>query len=318
MTAVEVDSLGKSFDGKPALQDVSFSVAPGAVVGLLGVNGAGKTTTVRILATLLQLDVGRARVNGFDVCSKPSGVRESIGFSGQHVALDAYLTGWETLELVGLLRGLPRRRRKLETRALLERFGLEESAGRQVRTYSGGLKRRLDLAACLIGSPPVLFLDEPTANLDPHGRRTLRDAIRSEVARGAAVLLTTQQLEEAEALADDLVVLHDGCVIAQGSTTTVKAETDVAVMLRITVAAAEVENAISALPDRAVSRRTAEDEECEVVMPLPASSDAVSAIACLAGAGVRVRSLHLDEPNLEEVFFALTRSSGGKSGDESV
>ncbi|WP_353510300.1 ATP-binding cassette domain-containing protein [Intrasporangium sp.] len=213
--AIQIAGLTKSYADNAVLRGVDLSVPPGSIFALLGSNGAGKTTTVRILSTLLKPDGGTASVNGHDVASEPAAVRESISLTGQFAAVDEILTGRENLILVAQLRRLDDPGRIADE--LLSRFGLTDAAGRRVGTYSGGMRRRLDIAMSLIGSPPVLFLDEPTTGLDPQSRNEVWNTIRVLAGRGTTVLLTTQYLEEAEHLADRIAILHEGRIIANGT-----------------------------------------------------------------------------------------------------
>ncbi len=213
--AILVEHLQKSFRDLPVLKDVSFAVEPGSVFALLGSNGAGKTTMVRILATLLRPDGGSAAVNGHDVLREADAVRRSISLTGQFAAVDEILTGRENLLLIARLRHLPDARNAAN--ALLEQFGLKDAADRRVGTYSGGMRRRLDIAMSLLGNPRVLFLDEPTTGLDPEGRLEVWRTVRTLTERGTTVFLTTQMLEEAEHLADRIAILHEGRIIANGT-----------------------------------------------------------------------------------------------------
>ena len=213
--AIEIVGLTKSYADNAVLRGVDLSVPPGSIFALLGSNGAGKTTTVKILSTLLKADGGTASVNGHDVATHPAEVRESISLTGQFAAVDEILTGREYLVLVAQLRRLQDPGRIADD--LLARFALTDAAGRRVGTYSGGMRRRLDIAMSLIGSPPVLFLDEPTTGLDPQSRNEVWKTIRELAGRGATVLLTTQYLEEAEHLADRIAILHEGRIIANGT-----------------------------------------------------------------------------------------------------
>ncbi|MEU4480571.1 ATP-binding cassette domain-containing protein [Micromonospora sp. NPDC023966] len=213
--AIRVDGLQKSYQQLQVLKGVDFKVARGSIFALLGSNGAGKTTIVRILATLLKPDGGRATVNGFDVMSQPAQVRESISLTGQFAAVDEILTGRENLVMIAKLRKVADPRRVADD--LLTRFGLADAAGRRVAAYSGGMRRRLDIAMSLIGDPPVIFLDEPTTGLDPEARIEVWQVIQNLAHSGTTVLLTTQHLEEAENLADRIAILHDGTIIVSGT-----------------------------------------------------------------------------------------------------
>ena len=214
--AIEVEGLVKRFGETTALDGIDLEVRTGRVLGLLGPNGAGKTTAVRVLATLLQPDAGRATVGGFDVVREAHQVRQLIGLTGQYASVDEALTGTENLLLIGRLLGIPKAQAKARARELLADFDLAEAADRATKTYSGGMRRRLDLAASLVGRPRLLYLDEPTTGLDPRGRKELWALIRRLVATGVTVLLTTQYLDEADQLADDIVVIDHGRVIATG------------------------------------------------------------------------------------------------------
>jgi ABC-2 type transport system ATP-binding protein len=220
-TAIHVEGLEKSYGELGVLRGVDFDVAPGSIFALLGSNGAGKTTVVRILSTLLHADAGTAAVGGFDVATRPGEVRESISLTGQFAAVDEILTGRENLVLVARLRHLDDPRTIAD--GLLERFALTDAADRRVSTYSGGMRRRLDIAMSLIGNPPVVFLDEPTTGLDPQARLDVWDDVRNLARQGTTVLLTTQYLDEAEQLADRIAILHDGRIITNGTLAELKA-----------------------------------------------------------------------------------------------
>jgi ABC-2 type transport system ATP-binding protein len=219
--AIRVQGLQKSYKKLEVLRGVDFDVARGSIFALLGSNGAGKTTVVKILSTLLRADAGTASVNGFDVARQPANVRESISLTGQFAAVDEILTGRENLVLVAQLRHLKNAGAIADQ--LLSRFSLTEAAGRKVATYSGGMRRRLDIAMSLIGNPPVIFLDEPTTGLDPQGRLEVWQAVKDLAGQGTTVLLTTQYLDEAEQLADRIAILHEGRIIVNGTLTELKA-----------------------------------------------------------------------------------------------
>ncbi|WP_283133389.1 ATP-binding cassette domain-containing protein [Rhizohabitans arisaemae] len=307
MNAVETTGLVKRYGAATALRELDLAVPQGSVLGLLGPNGAGKTTTVRILTTLLEPDAGTARVAGYDVVREADRVRRVIGLSGQYAAVDENLTGRENLVLFGRLHRMRAKAARARAGELLERIGLAEAADRVVKTYSGGMRRRLDLAASLVIKPRVLFLDEPTTGLDPRGRREIWDLVRDLVADGATLLLTTQYLEEADALADDILILDRGQVIAHGTPDVLKAKVggerieltapDRAELAR----AAEV---LASVADGPVEVRT---ESGTVTAPVTGGVHAVAKAAGeLAAAGVVANDLALRRPTLDEVFLTLT------------
>jgi ABC-2 type transport system ATP-binding protein len=303
--AIEVRGLVKRFGDVCALDGVDLSARQGQVLGLLGPNGAGKTTLVRVLATLLKPDAGTARVLGLDVQREAAQLRERIGLAGQYAAVDENLTGLENLTMVGRLYGASRASAKARGRELLERFDLVEAAGRPTKTYSGGMRRRLDLAAALVARPPVLFLDEPTTGLDPRSRLGLWAVIEGLVAEGTTVLLTTQYLDEADRLADAIAVIDHGRLIAEGTSDQLKdrlggerleirledpAELDVAVRLLASMSDEPPATEASIVKVGVRERRGA----------------IVEAVRRLSEAGVGVDDLTLRRPTLDDVFLALT------------
>jgi ABC-2 type transport system ATP-binding protein len=304
---VEVDGLVKTFKGGVrALDGLSLAVAPGSVYGLLGPNGAGKTTLVRVLATLLPPDGGSARVAGIDVRADPARVRASIGLAGQHAAVDEVLTGRENVELVGRLYGLSRRQARRGAGEVLERIGLVEAADRQVRTCSGGMRRRLDLAACLVGRPRVLLLDEPTAGLDPATRRDLWGLTADLVDNGTTVLLTTQYLEEADRLAERLAVIDHGRVIDEGTSGQLKDRVGGSV-LEVTVPEVDRARALQALRGLGHQDPTDDRHHGKVVLPAPdGAATLTEALRRLDAANLAPEDLALRKPTLDDVFLALT------------
>jgi ABC-2 type transport system ATP-binding protein len=304
---VEVEGLVKVFrGGVRALDGLSLAVPPGGVFGLLGPNGAGKTTLVRVLATLLPPDGGSARVAGVDVRGDPAGVRARIGLAGQHAAVDEILTGRENVELVGRLYGLSRRQARQRAGHVLERIRLAEAADRQVRTYSGGMRRRLDLAASLVGRPPVLLLDEPTAGLDPASRRDLWGLIGDLVEGGTTVLLTTQYLEEADRLADRIAVIDHGRLVSEGTGDQLKDRVGGAV-LELTVPEPDRARTLRALRGVGGQDPTEDRGRGRIVLPAPDGAGTLTrALRRLGGADVTLEDVALRRPTLDEVFLALT------------
>jgi daunorubicin resistance ABC transporter ATP-binding subunit len=306
--AVEAEGLVKRFGAVSALAGVDLAVPAGAVLGLLGPNGAGKTTLVRILATLLKPDAGRARVLECDVSAQPRAVRRLIGLSGQYAALDAYLTGRENLRMVGRLAGLDRRFARLRADELLQLLDLTEAADRTVRTFSDGMRRRLDMAASLVASPPVLVLDEPTTGLDPRGRASLWQLIEQLTAEGTSVLLTTQYLEEADRLADTIVVLDRGSVIAAGTAGQLKTSIG-GDRLELRAAPGTDPAALAAVMTGLGTGPAVVDHD-RLVIPVADGPAVLPEVAArLVDADVRISDLALRRPSLDDVFLTLTGGS---------
>ena len=302
---IEARGLVKKYGDVVALDGLDLSVPEGTVYGLLGPNGAGKTTAVRILTTLLKPDAGTATVDGLDVVRKPNAVRRIIGLTGQYAAVDEYLTGRENLRMFGDLYHLPTAYVKERSEELLERFDLTDAADRSLRTYSGGMRRRLDLAASLIAKPRVLFLDEPTTGLDPRSRIGLWEVIKDLVADGTTVLLTTQYLEEADQLAEEIVVIDHGRVIAQGTSDSLKDQVGGDRLEVVVDDPAQVEAAAAALRSVATGEVTIADQR--VVAPVVGGSlTLVDAVRSLDAAHVGIADLALRRPTLDDVFLSLT------------
>ncbi|MGN8246325.1 ATP-binding cassette domain-containing protein [Cellulomonas soli] len=305
--AIIAQGLVKHYGDVVALDGVDLRVRQGSVLGLLGPNGAGKTTVVRILATLLRTDAGEATVAGADVRTQPAQVRRRIGLSGQYAAVDEYLTGFENLDMIGRLYHLGAAASRARARELLAEFRLEDAADRPTRTYSGGMRRRLDLAGALVADPPVLFLDEPTTGLDPRGRTDMWDVIQQLVAGGTTLLLTTQYLEEADLLADEIVVIDHGRIIAQGTADSLKRDVG-GERLELTLAdatrLAEIEQLLAPLGSEPAS---IDPGRRSLLMPVangPASL--ADALRLLDGTGVALDDVGLRRPTLDDVFLSLT------------
>lgn len=304
--AVLSEGLEKNYGEVHALRGLDLAVPEGTVCGLLGPNGAGKTTAVRILTTLTGPTAGRARVAGHDVTREPAAVRRAIGVTGQYASVDGDLTGRENLRLFARLAGLRGRAGRARAEELLERFGLTEAAGRVTSTWSGGTRRRLDLAAGLLTRPRVLFLDEPTTGLDPAAREQIWAAVRTLADEGATVLLTTQYLEEADRLADDIVVIDGGRAIATGTPAGLKAR--IGSRAEVTVDAAEALPRAAAVLDRLTGGRPALDEERRTVGVTVSDAGLTlpGIVRALDAAGVPVTDASLRQPTLDEVFLRLT------------
>jgi oleandomycin transport system ATP-binding protein len=303
---IEATGLVKNFGSTKALQGVDLAVPRGTVLGVLGPNGAGKTTAVRILSTLIAPDGGSARVGGFDVVKDADRVRQTIGLTGQYASVDEDLTGRENLVLFGTLLDLGRAGAKARAEELLEWFDLTEAAGRTAKTYSGGMRRRLDLAASLVGRPEVIFLDEPTTGLDPSKREDMWDVVRSLVTQGSTVLLTTQYLEEADALADKITVIDHGLVIAHDTPEGLKRVVGGQTLEIRPSNVADLESVAAIMSE--VSSGAKADEIRRGVLAVPVSGDDAMtvAVARLSAARIGVTELSMHLPSLDEVFFTLT------------
>ena len=312
--AIEVSNLRKSFKDHEVLHGIDLTVKRGTIVALLGPNGAGKTTTIRILSTLLPPDGGQVRVNGYDVVKQANEVRASIGLTGQFAAVDQYLTGEENLLMLGRLYRLSRADAKRRTRELLEQFDLVDAARRPVKTYSGGMKRRLDLAMSLIAAPPIIFLDEPTTGLDRRSRLSMWALIKDLANNGATILLTTQYMEEADQLADWIMVIDEGCIIAEGDANSLKAR----------VGADHIDVTISQRSNFALAQQAVDGHQLQAiveqrVLTIAASDGATSLrhiLQRLDEAQVEVESVTMRRPTLDDVFLFLTDNGSRKNGGE--
>ncbi|MFD6418324.1 ATP-binding cassette domain-containing protein [Streptomyces sp. NPDC060194] len=305
--AIHAEGLVKSFGDVKALDGVDLDVPEGTVLGLLGPNGAGKTTAVRCLTTLLTPDSGTLTVAGIDVVARPNEVRRSIGLSGQFAAVDEYLTGRENLEMVGRLYQLPKKQAKSRAAELLERFNLADAADRPSKTYSGGMRRRLDLAAALVVSPPVMFMDEPTTGLDPRNRQQLWDVIRELVDGGTTLLLTTQYLEEADHLAHDICVIDHGKVIARGTSDELKARTGGERVEVVVHAREEITPAVEVLGALGKGEVAVEDHTRKLTVPVTGGAKLLAeVIRELDARGVEIDDIGLRRPTLDDVFISLT------------
>lgn len=302
---IEVDCLSKTYQGVSALSEVSLAVPTGSILALLGHNGAGKTTTVQILSTLIPPTSGRARVGGFDVVEQAAQVRESIGVTGQSACLDELLTGRENLALFGRLRGLRRKDARRRADELIEQFDLGRAADRPVQTYSGGMRRRVDIAIALVMTPKVLFLDEPTAGLDPRSRRQVWELVSSLAAEGVTVLLTTQYLEEADVLSDSIVILNAGRVVASGTAEELKARTGATYCQVTLVHPADIPRVSAALAHIDEVDADAESNTVSV-----RAADGVGTLGEVVRRtdqlGVELIDISLRKPTLDEVFLHLT------------
>lgn len=320
MKSVIAENLVKTYDkgAVKALNGLSLDVEEGTVLGVLGPNGAGKTTTVRILATLLTPDSGRATVAGIDVIKNPDQVREVIGLSGQYAAVDETLTGWDNLVMFSRLYHLSPSASKKRAEELLEQFSLTDAARRPIRTYSGGMRRRLDLAASLIVKPKILFLDEPTTGLDPRGRQEMWGVIDGLVKDGTTLLLTTQYLEEADQLADDIAVIDQGTVIARGTSDELKRQVG-GERLEIVVEAEDLKKVTEIVEKVSGGKASVDEGSRQVSAPVTTGSKAlIEAARSLDDAGIHPLDIALKRPSLDDVFIALTGHVAEEKKEEEV
>ncbi|MFF1612833.1 ATP-binding cassette domain-containing protein [Amycolatopsis sp. NPDC058278] len=315
--AVRVRGLVKTYGTTRALDGVDLDIPAGQVLGLLGPNGAGKTTTVRILTTLLRPDSGSAHVAGYDVLAEPDEVRQRIGLSGQYAAVDENLTGFENLYMVGRLYGRKKAAARSRARELLTRFRLEEAADRPAKGYSGGMRRRLDLAGALVAEPTVVVLDEPTTGLDPGGRLDTWQVIKELVADGTTVLLTTQYLEEADQLADSIVVIDHGRVIARGTADELKAQIGGERLELVVASAADLPATLEVLREVGTGEPSGDDHTRRAEILVDTGPKAlIEALRRLDSHGITVQDVGLHRPTLDDVFLSLT--GHGASSTEGV
>jgi ABC-2 type transport system ATP-binding protein len=307
MTVIRTSGLVKRYGKVVALDGLDLAVPKGTVLGLLGPNGAGKTTAIRILTTLLEPDEGTAEVAGLDVCEEPEKVRERIGLSGQTAAVDEQLTGYENLDMVGRLYHLGRAKSRTRARELLDRFELSEAADRPAKTYSGGMRRRLDLAAALVAEPEVLFLDEPTTGLDPRSRAQMWETIQELARGGSTVLLTTQYMEEADRLADDIVVIDRGRKIAEGTPDALKKQIGGERVEVVLASSHDVPAARTILADLCIGELQVDEQTRSVTAAVSEGVDALGkALRGLRDREIGVVDMGLRRPTLDDVFLSLT------------
>ncbi len=304
--AVEVRGIVKHYGETKALDGVDLTVRQGTVLGVLGPNGAGKTTLVRVLSTLIKPDAGTAFVGGYDVVRQPKQLRRTIGLTGQYASVDEMLSGYENLYLIGRLLDLSSKDAKARATELLERFSLTEAAKRTAKTYSGGMRRRLDLAASMIGRPKVLYLDEPTTGLDPRTRNEVWDEVQRMVAEGATVLLTTQYMEEAEQLADELTVIDKGKVIAAGKVADLKAQVGGRTLQVRPVHPAELPEMARCLADAGTVGATFSADTGLLSVPITGDEQLTAVVGVLGTRGFGIAGIDTKTPSLDEVFLTIT------------
>ncbi|MET8513837.1 ATP-binding cassette domain-containing protein [Streptomyces sp. NPDC005077] len=319
--AVEVRGLVKHYGETKALDGVDLDVREGTVLGVLGPNGAGKTTLVRCLSTLVVPDAGHATVAGYDVVKQPRQLRRIIGLTGQYASVDEKLSGWENLYMIGRLLDLPRKTARTRADELLERFSLTEAAKRPAMNYSGGMRRRLDLAASMIGSPAVLYLDEPTTGLDPRTRNEVWDEVQRMVAEGATVLLTTQYMEEAEQLANELTVIDKGRIIANGGVDELKAKVGGRTLQIRPTDPAQLPAMVQALTEAGldgVAGSQAVPDEGMLYVPILSDEQLTAVIGLFAGRGLSIAHIATALPSLDEVFLAITGEKTSPSVTDTI
>ncbi|QAY73378.1 ATP-binding cassette domain-containing protein [Agromyces protaetiae] len=314
--AVEADGLVKTFGTNRAVDGVDLRVATGTVYGVLGPNGAGKTTTINMLATLLRPDGGTGRIFGHDVVKEPQIVRQLIGVTGQFASVDETLSATENLVIFARLLGLSRAEAKAKSVDLLERFGLSEAAKRPLKNFSGGMRRRLDLAASLIAQPPLIFLDEPTTGLDPRTRGQMWDTIRELVASGSTVLLTTQYLDEADQLADRIAVIDRGRVVAEGTSDELKASVGTSSLQLRVEDPADTELALRAVEQVLGVRAALSPEASRITAPMADADRVTDLLVTLREAGIHLAEMSVQKPTLDEVFLTITGHDAAGRNDQ--
>lgn len=312
--AIEVKGLRKSFGKLEVLKGINFTAERGSILGILGPNGAGKTTTIRILSTLLPYDKGKLKINGHDVTERPDDVRASIGLTGQFAAVDEYLTAEENLEMMGRLYRLSKEDTKRRTHELLKQVDLVDVSKRPVRTFSGGMKRRLDLAMSLIAEPPIIFLDEPTTGLDPRSRMALWEMIRSLTKQGITILLTTQYMEEADQLADNIIVIDGGKVIAEGTADQLKAKVGADRLEIIVGKRGNFEKACTIVDGQVV--QTDPERKAISIASKGGVKNLRQILQKLEDAKIPVESVSLHRPTLDDVFLTLTGHKATKEAEQ--